>query len=56
MMLIGLAVAAALNSSKLQTAVGGAHRQDSVMNGLEFLASRPRRMIGFSCTMPRGPA
>ncbi len=34
------AVAAALNSSKLLTAVGGAHRQDSVMNGLEFLASR----------------
>jgi 2-C-methyl-D-erythritol 4-phosphate cytidylyltransferase / 2-C-methyl-D-erythritol 2,4-cyclodiphosphate synthase len=33
-------VAAALNSSKLLTAVGGVHRQDSVMNGLEFLASR----------------
>jgi len=33
-------VAAALNSSKLLTAVGGTHRQDSVMNGLEFLASR----------------
>jgi 2-C-methyl-D-erythritol 4-phosphate cytidylyltransferase/2-C-methyl-D-erythritol 2,4-cyclodiphosphate synthase len=34
------AVAAALNSSKLLTATGGVHRQDSVMNGLEFLASR----------------
>jgi 2-C-methyl-D-erythritol 4-phosphate cytidylyltransferase/2-C-methyl-D-erythritol 2,4-cyclodiphosphate synthase len=29
-----------LNSSKLLTAIGGAQRQDSVMNGLEHLASR----------------
>ncbi len=29
-----------LNSGKLLTAIGGAHRQDSVMNGLEFLAAR----------------
>ena len=34
------AVAAALDSSKLLTAIGGVHRQDSVMNGLEFLAAR----------------
>jgi 2-C-methyl-D-erythritol 4-phosphate cytidylyltransferase / 2-C-methyl-D-erythritol 2,4-cyclodiphosphate synthase len=33
-------VARRLNSAKLLTATGGAHRQDSVMNGLEFLASR----------------
>jgi 2-C-methyl-D-erythritol 4-phosphate cytidylyltransferase/2-C-methyl-D-erythritol 2,4-cyclodiphosphate synthase len=33
-------VAASLNSPKLLTAIGGAQRQDSVMNGLEFLASR----------------
>jgi 2-C-methyl-D-erythritol 4-phosphate cytidylyltransferase / 2-C-methyl-D-erythritol 2,4-cyclodiphosphate synthase len=33
-------VARRLNSPKLLTATGGAHRQDSVMNGLEFLASR----------------
>jgi 2-C-methyl-D-erythritol 4-phosphate cytidylyltransferase/2-C-methyl-D-erythritol 2,4-cyclodiphosphate synthase len=33
-------VAARLNSPKLLTAIGGAQRQDSVMNGLEFLASR----------------
>jgi 2-C-methyl-D-erythritol 4-phosphate cytidylyltransferase / 2-C-methyl-D-erythritol 2,4-cyclodiphosphate synthase len=33
-------VAARLNSPKLLTTVGGAQRQDSVMNGLEFLASR----------------
>jgi 2-C-methyl-D-erythritol 4-phosphate cytidylyltransferase / 2-C-methyl-D-erythritol 2,4-cyclodiphosphate synthase len=33
-------VAARLNSAKLLTAIGGAQRQDSVMNGLEFLASR----------------
>ncbi len=33
-------VAARLNSSKLLTTIGGAQRQDSVMNGLEFLASR----------------
>ncbi len=32
-------VAARLNSSKLHTTVGGANRQDSVMNGLEFLAA-----------------
>jgi 2-C-methyl-D-erythritol 4-phosphate cytidylyltransferase/2-C-methyl-D-erythritol 2,4-cyclodiphosphate synthase len=31
------AVAAALNSVKLKTASGGAHRQDSVLSGLEFL-------------------
>jgi 2-C-methyl-D-erythritol 4-phosphate cytidylyltransferase/2-C-methyl-D-erythritol 2,4-cyclodiphosphate synthase len=29
-----------LDSSKLLTAIGGAHRQDSVMSGLEFLAAR----------------
>jgi len=29
-----------LDSPKLQSAVGGAHRQDSVMSGLEFLAAR----------------
>jgi 2-C-methyl-D-erythritol 4-phosphate cytidylyltransferase / 2-C-methyl-D-erythritol 2,4-cyclodiphosphate synthase len=33
-------VAAKLNSPKLLTTIGGALRQDSVMNGLEFLASR----------------
>jgi 2-C-methyl-D-erythritol 4-phosphate cytidylyltransferase / 2-C-methyl-D-erythritol 2,4-cyclodiphosphate synthase len=33
-------VARRLASPKLLTATGGAHRQDSVMNGLEFLASR----------------
>jgi 2-C-methyl-D-erythritol 2,4-cyclodiphosphate synthase/2-C-methyl-D-erythritol 4-phosphate cytidylyltransferase len=33
-------VARRLNSAKLLTATGGTHRQDSVMNGLEFLASR----------------
>jgi len=33
-------IAAALNSPKLQTAVGGANRQDTVMNGLDFLADR----------------
>ncbi|HEV7358874.1 MAG TPA: 2-C-methyl-D-erythritol 2,4-cyclodiphosphate synthase [Steroidobacteraceae bacterium] len=33
-------VAKHLDSPKLQSTVGGAHRQDSVMNGLEFLASR----------------
>jgi 2-C-methyl-D-erythritol 4-phosphate cytidylyltransferase/2-C-methyl-D-erythritol 2,4-cyclodiphosphate synthase len=33
-------VARRLNSPKLLTAIGGAHRQDSVMSGLEFLASR----------------
>jgi 2-C-methyl-D-erythritol 4-phosphate cytidylyltransferase/2-C-methyl-D-erythritol 2,4-cyclodiphosphate synthase len=33
-------VAAKLNSPKLLTTIGGAQRQDSVMNGLEFLASR----------------
>jgi 2-C-methyl-D-erythritol 4-phosphate cytidylyltransferase / 2-C-methyl-D-erythritol 2,4-cyclodiphosphate synthase len=31
------AVAGALNSNKLMTAIGGAQRQDSVLNGLEFL-------------------
>jgi 2-C-methyl-D-erythritol 4-phosphate cytidylyltransferase/2-C-methyl-D-erythritol 2,4-cyclodiphosphate synthase len=31
------AVAAALNSSKLRTAIGGTQRQDSVLRGLEFL-------------------
>ncbi len=31
---------AKLGSPKILTAVGGAHRQDSVMNGLNFLASR----------------
>jgi 2-C-methyl-D-erythritol 4-phosphate cytidylyltransferase/2-C-methyl-D-erythritol 2,4-cyclodiphosphate synthase len=34
------AVSARLNSPKLLTAIGGAERQDSVMNGLDFLASR----------------
>ena len=34
------AVAAALNSSKVLTAPGGVLRQDSVLNGLEFLNSR----------------
>jgi 2-C-methyl-D-erythritol 4-phosphate cytidylyltransferase / 2-C-methyl-D-erythritol 2,4-cyclodiphosphate synthase len=34
------AVAAKLASPKLLTTVGGAHRQDSVMNGLSFLESR----------------
>jgi 2-C-methyl-D-erythritol 4-phosphate cytidylyltransferase / 2-C-methyl-D-erythritol 2,4-cyclodiphosphate synthase len=33
-------VAAKLDSPKLLTTLGGAQRQDSVMNGLEFLASR----------------
>ena len=33
-------VAAKLNSPKLLTTIGGAQRQDSVMNGLEFPASR----------------
>jgi len=33
-------VAARLNSTKVLTAIGGAQRQDSVLNGLEFLASR----------------
>jgi 2-C-methyl-D-erythritol 4-phosphate cytidylyltransferase/2-C-methyl-D-erythritol 2,4-cyclodiphosphate synthase len=33
-------VAARLNSPKLFTAVGGAQRQDSVMGGLDYLASR----------------
>ena len=33
-------VAGRLNTPKLLTAIGGAHRQDSVMSGLEFLASR----------------
>jgi 2-C-methyl-D-erythritol 4-phosphate cytidylyltransferase / 2-C-methyl-D-erythritol 2,4-cyclodiphosphate synthase len=33
-------VSARLNSPKLLTAIGGAQRQDSVLNGLEFLASR----------------
>jgi 2-C-methyl-D-erythritol 4-phosphate cytidylyltransferase/2-C-methyl-D-erythritol 2,4-cyclodiphosphate synthase len=32
-------VARNLDSSKLLTTIGGAHRQDSVMNGLEYLAS-----------------
>jgi 2-C-methyl-D-erythritol 4-phosphate cytidylyltransferase/2-C-methyl-D-erythritol 2,4-cyclodiphosphate synthase len=32
------AVSARLNSAKLATAIGGAQRQDSVMNGLDFLA------------------
>ena len=31
------AVAARLNSTRLRVAIGGEHRQDSVMNGLEFL-------------------
>jgi len=33
-------VAARLNSPRLLTTIGGAQRQDSVMNGLEFLADR----------------
>jgi 2-C-methyl-D-erythritol 2,4-cyclodiphosphate synthase/2-C-methyl-D-erythritol 4-phosphate cytidylyltransferase len=33
-------IAAKLNSPKLLTTIGGLQRQDSVMNGLEFLASR----------------
>jgi 2-C-methyl-D-erythritol 4-phosphate cytidylyltransferase len=33
-------VAAKLNSAKLLTTSGGAQRQDSVMNGLDFLSSR----------------
>jgi 2-C-methyl-D-erythritol 2,4-cyclodiphosphate synthase/2-C-methyl-D-erythritol 4-phosphate cytidylyltransferase len=33
-------VARRLNSPKVLSATGGAHRQDSVMSGLEFLASR----------------
>ena len=33
-------VATRLNSPKLLTTIGGAQRQDSVMNGLEFLSSR----------------
>ena len=33
-------VAARLNSPNIFTAIGGAQRQESVMNGLEFLASR----------------
>jgi len=33
-------VAAKLNSPKLLTTIGGAQRQDSVMNGLDFLNSR----------------
>ena len=33
-------VARNLNSPKLETTVGGAHRQDSVMNGLAYLAPR----------------
>ena len=33
-------VAARLNSPKLLTTIGGAQRQDSVMNGLDFLSSR----------------
>ncbi len=32
-------VAQRINSPKLKTTIGGAHRQDSVTNGLEFLAS-----------------
>jgi 2-C-methyl-D-erythritol 4-phosphate cytidylyltransferase/2-C-methyl-D-erythritol 2,4-cyclodiphosphate synthase len=32
-------IAAKLNAPKLLTTIGGAQRQDSVMNGLEFLAS-----------------
>ena len=34
------AVAKRLNSSKLLTTLGGAHRQDTVMNGLELLQSQ----------------
>jgi 2-C-methyl-D-erythritol 4-phosphate cytidylyltransferase / 2-C-methyl-D-erythritol 2,4-cyclodiphosphate synthase len=33
-------LAATLSSPKLLTTIGGAHRQDSVINGLNFLASR----------------
>jgi 2-C-methyl-D-erythritol 4-phosphate cytidylyltransferase / 2-C-methyl-D-erythritol 2,4-cyclodiphosphate synthase len=33
-------VARSLDSSKLLTTIGGAHRQDSVMNGLEYLAAK----------------
>jgi 2-C-methyl-D-erythritol 4-phosphate cytidylyltransferase/2-C-methyl-D-erythritol 2,4-cyclodiphosphate synthase len=33
-------VAAKLNSPKLLTTIGGAQRQDSVMNGLDFLSTR----------------
>jgi 2-C-methyl-D-erythritol 2,4-cyclodiphosphate synthase/2-C-methyl-D-erythritol 4-phosphate cytidylyltransferase len=33
-------VAARLNSAKLLTTIGGVQRQDSVMNGLDFLSSR----------------
>jgi 2-C-methyl-D-erythritol 4-phosphate cytidylyltransferase/2-C-methyl-D-erythritol 2,4-cyclodiphosphate synthase len=33
-------LSATLNSPKLLTTVGGAHRQDSVINGLNYLASR----------------
>lgn len=33
-------VAAKLNSPKLMTTIGGAQRQDSVVNGLDFLSSR----------------
>jgi 2-C-methyl-D-erythritol 4-phosphate cytidylyltransferase / 2-C-methyl-D-erythritol 2,4-cyclodiphosphate synthase len=35
-------VAQRINSPKLKTTIGGAHRQDSVTNGLEFLASLAR--------------
>jgi 2-C-methyl-D-erythritol 2,4-cyclodiphosphate synthase/2-C-methyl-D-erythritol 4-phosphate cytidylyltransferase len=34
------AVAGKLDSPKVHSTIGGAHRQDSVMNGLEFLAGR----------------
>jgi 2-C-methyl-D-erythritol 4-phosphate cytidylyltransferase/2-C-methyl-D-erythritol 2,4-cyclodiphosphate synthase len=33
-------VAAGLGSAKLQTTIGGANRQDSVLNGLDYLASQ----------------
>jgi 2-C-methyl-D-erythritol 2,4-cyclodiphosphate synthase/2-C-methyl-D-erythritol 4-phosphate cytidylyltransferase len=33
-------VAARLGSTKLQTAIGGVNRQDSVLNGLDYLASQ----------------
>jgi 2-C-methyl-D-erythritol 4-phosphate cytidylyltransferase/2-C-methyl-D-erythritol 2,4-cyclodiphosphate synthase len=33
-------IASKLDSPKLQTTIGGGNRQDSVMNGLEFLASQ----------------
>jgi 2-C-methyl-D-erythritol 4-phosphate cytidylyltransferase / 2-C-methyl-D-erythritol 2,4-cyclodiphosphate synthase len=33
-------VARSLDSPKLLTTIGGAHRQDSVMNGLEYLAAK----------------